>query len=354
MAKSPNSKSNPHPFLCCFGFSGKHRRFKPLKPAAAHRKGPISWMRFHSKQPPPSPSPSVQFNLSNTDSDRLSSKSISPTAAFNSNEDFTVAVPVATNRAGGEIVTRPENILINSKTRVVSIGSVRSTRLTDDKKESEIHQPAFTHHITPPASHKPSQGTASEYAGRVKAKQRRDEAKVPIDGGNVNFDDNVGDHGSVGKTMCHFMHGSLDCYGYELKKVRASFGSTGCPFTTATRHSRGPPLKAVNRYADSLMNRPSFIHLSESFRLGIHRPPRPESDGASEIAACKYSIFLISSGLNTNESNRNSLVGSLVLGLRLRRRGEFSLPCLNHVLCKFVDGLYRLLQLLLHSQVQIV
>ncbi|XP_022991489.1 uncharacterized protein LOC111488090 [Cucurbita maxima] len=108
MAKSPNSKSNPHPFLCCFGFSGKHRRFKPLKPAAAHRKGPISWMRFHSKQPPPSPS--VQFNLSNTDSDRLSSKSISPTAAFNSNEDFTVAVPVATNRAGGEIVTRPENV----------------------------------------------------------------------------------------------------------------------------------------------------------------------------------------------------------------------------------------------------
>lgn len=108
MAKSPNSKSNPHPFLCCFGFSGKHRRFKPLKPAAAHRKGPISWMRFHSKQPPPSPS--VQFNLSNTDSDRLSSKSIAPAAAFNSNEDFTVAVPVATNRSGEEIVTRPENV----------------------------------------------------------------------------------------------------------------------------------------------------------------------------------------------------------------------------------------------------
>ncbi|KAE8646383.1 uncharacterized protein LOC105436182 isoform X2 [Cucumis sativus] len=107
MAKSSNSKSKPHFFLCCFGYSDKLPRFKPLKSPAGHRKRQFSWFR-NSK--PPTPLHSSSFpshtNRSVTNSDRLSSVSIAPTATTNSsNEDL--AVPVATNRTGEEVIISP-------------------------------------------------------------------------------------------------------------------------------------------------------------------------------------------------------------------------------------------------------
>lgn len=111
MAKSSNSKSKPHFFLCCFGFSGKFRRFKPLKSAAGHRKRPFSWMRFHSKPPPPESSFPAQKNRSTPDPDRLSLISIAPTATCeSSNEDFAVAVPVVKNRTGEEVIIGPQEV----------------------------------------------------------------------------------------------------------------------------------------------------------------------------------------------------------------------------------------------------
>ncbi|XP_038897220.1 uncharacterized protein LOC120085350 isoform X2 [Benincasa hispida] len=124
MAKSSNSKSKPHFFLSCFGFSGKLRRFKPLKSSAGQRKRPFSWMSFHSKPPPPVHSSlPVQINRSIPDSDRLSSISIAPTATSkSSNEDFAVAVSVVTNRTGDELIIgqqekKSSKKVVNNQTR---------------------------------------------------------------------------------------------------------------------------------------------------------------------------------------------------------------------------------------------
>uniref|UniRef100_A0A9I9DU52 Uncharacterized protein n=1 Tax=Cucumis melo TaxID=3656 RepID=A0A9I9DU52_CUCME len=111
MAKSSNSKSKPHFFLSCFGFSDKLRRFKPPKSPAGHRKRPFSWFR-NSKPPTPvhSSFPS-HTNPSVTNSDRLSSVSIAPTATSkSSNEDLAVAVPVATKRTGQEVIIGPHEV----------------------------------------------------------------------------------------------------------------------------------------------------------------------------------------------------------------------------------------------------
>ncbi|XP_022152887.1 uncharacterized protein LOC111020508 [Momordica charantia] len=98
------AKSKPQ-LLCCFGFSGKLRRSKPLKPAAAHTKRPFSWMRFHAKPPVRS---ALLADRSNPDSDRLAPGSLASTTVYKPpSEDLAAVEPPAMNQAGEG---RPEKV----------------------------------------------------------------------------------------------------------------------------------------------------------------------------------------------------------------------------------------------------